>query len=166
MKFKILAMLMLSVLAFSACDFEPIEEVMEDDQNDTEVEDEMMEEEEEDEDEVEEVTMASNVSFTDFDQVAYDAAIAEGKDVFLDFHATWCPTCRLNAPNIDVAFESITAENLVGFRVNFDTSAELQKTLGVVGQSTLVMVPGGDEAANVHLGPGLVSTDDVLAFIQ
>ncbi len=79
-----------------------------------------------------------------FDQAAYEAALAEGKDVFLDVYASWCPTCRANEPVVEAALEGNTNANLVAFRVDFDNDKELLRELGVTSQSTYIFVPGGD----------------------
>lgn len=50
----------------------------------------------------------------------YDKAVAEGKIIFLDFYADWCPICRAESPAIEGAFNKLQNENLVGFRVNFN----------------------------------------------
>jgi thioredoxin 1 len=105
-------------------------------------------------------------NFTTFSQTAYDAAIADGKTIFLDFHANWCPTCLRNAPYIESAFEELNDDNVVGFRVDFDNSRDMQKQFGVLSQSTLVLVRNGDETDTSFLGPGFVSTEEVLAFVR
>ena len=60
----------------------------------------------------------------------------------------------------------VSIQKLKCFRVNYDDSAALQSELGVTTQSTLVYIPAGDVAAAEKLGPSLVSTEDVLEFIQ
>jgi thiol:disulfide interchange protein len=84
-----------------------------------------------------------------FDQAKFDAALADGNTVFLDFYATWCPTCRANEPLVDGAFDGST--DVVGFRVDYDTETELKKQYNVRLQSTYLVVRGTDELAR-HTG--------------
>jgi len=78
-----------------------------------------------------------------FDQAKFDAALADGKTVFLDFYATWCPTCRANEPIIDSAFDGST--DVVGFRVDYDKEEELKKEYNVRLQSTYLVLRGTNE---------------------
>lgn len=108
-----------------------------------------------------ETDAASN--FMDFDPLAYEAALAEGKTIFLDFHANWCPTCRSNAPKIESVFKKLTDDSVVGFRVNYDTETALKREFGVTLQSTLILIrPDGSTS---QLGPALVTEDEVSAFL-
>lgn len=105
-------------------------------------------------------------SFQTFDSAFYNEAIAANKTVFLDFYASWCPTCRANAPHIEEAFELLGDENTVGFRVDFDHAENLKKEFGVYSQSTLVLIPGGNTEAALQKAPGLYDTEDILEFLQ
>lgn len=71
--------------------------------------------------------LAGNTSvFLDFTKTDYDKALAEGKIVFLDFYANWCPICRAEEPAIKAGFDNLTTLNVVGFRVNYkDTDTDM-----------------------------------------
>lgn len=100
---------------------------------------------------------------------AYAEALADGKTVVIDFHASWCPICAANAPGIRAAFESTANPNVVGFIADYDTETALENQFGVSSQSTLVKVRGSDpqNAKNVGiLGPGPLAQQQVEAFIQ
>lgn len=100
---------------------------------------------------------------------AYAEALADGKDVIIDFHASWCPICAANAPGIRAAFESTANPNVVGFIADYDIETTLENQFGVSSQSTLVKVRGGDpkSAKKVGtLGPGPLTQEQVAAFIQ
>lgn len=108
------------------------------------------------------VHVASN--FTDYNKEAYEAALAEGKTVFLDFHASWCSTCLSNAPKIEAAFEKLEDDSIVGFRADYDKETALKRQLGVNFQSTLLLVrPDG---STTQLGPGFVSENQVISFLE
>jgi len=78
-----------------------------------------------------------------FNQAKFETALADGKTVFLDFYASWCPTCRANTPIIDAAFDGST--DIVGFRVDYDNETELKKTYKVTAQSTYLVLKNGQE---------------------
>jgi thiol-disulfide isomerase/thioredoxin len=104
-----------------------------------------------------------------YDPTTYAQALADGKTVILDFHASWCATCAANAPAIRAAFESTGNTNVVGFIADYDIETVLESQFGVYAQSTLVKVRGGDpkSAKKVgSLGPGPLTQQQVEAFIQ
>lgn len=104
-----------------------------------------------------------------YSPVAYAAALADGKTVIIDFHASWCPICAANAPGIRAAFESTANPNAVGFIADYDKETALENQFGVSSQSTLVKVRGSDpqNAKNVGiLGPGPLTQQQVEAFIR
>ena len=77
------------------------------------------------------------------------AELAAGKTVFLDFNATWCPTCNAQGR----AIEALRAENpaygkAISFiNVDWDTWSEsdLVKQLNIPRRSTLVVLKGDKE---------------------
>jgi thioredoxin 1 len=89
--------------------------------------------------------------FVEFNKTGFDKAIADGKIVFLNFYANWCPTCRVEAPIIDSGFNSLQTSNIVGFRVNFkdsDTDKDeefLAKQFNVPYQHTKIFLVNGKE---------------------
>ena len=86
----------------------------------------------------------------DFTKADYDAAVASGKLVLLYFYANWCPICRAEFPKMQTVFDELTADAVVGFRVNYkdnETNTDettLAKQFGVAYQHTKVFVRGGD----------------------
>lgn len=80
-----------------------------------------------------------------YSEAAYRRAIADGNKVFLDFFAPWCPTCRANAPFIEASFEQDFTDDVVGFKVDYDSESALKKELLVTSQSTYVLLEGGHE---------------------
>lgn len=95
-----------------------------------------------------------NVEYVPFTLAAYNQAKAEGKTIFLEFYATWCPTCQAQAPALKEGLESINSEKLVAFRVNYkdpDTDADemaLAQKYNITYQHTHIVA---DASENVLL---------------
>lgn len=98
-----------------------------------------------------EVLAGSSSPYLVFNKADYDKALAEGKIVFLDFFANWCPICRAEAPEIRAGFDGLTRSDVVGFRVNYndsdtdDDEKELAKQFGITYQHTKVISKDGRE---------------------
>lgn len=80
------------------------------------------------------------------------AALAEaqaaGKPVALQFHATWCPTCRAQ----DKVFNRFKREpglDLTLLVADYDAETDLKQKLGVRIQSTIIVYRGSVEKARV-----------------
>lgn len=89
-------------------------------------------------------------NFYEFDKESYEAALSEGKYVFLDFYANWCPICKAEEPAIKEAFNELDANNVIGFRVNYNDDQTdndekaLAKKFGITYQHTkIVIAPEG-----------------------
>jgi thiol-disulfide isomerase/thioredoxin len=83
----------------------------------------------------------------DFTKADYEHAKASDKLVMLYFYATWCPICTKETANaLFPAFNELTDERVVGFRVNYndsDTDADeraLAREFGVGYQHTKVFL--------------------------
>ncbi len=89
--------------------------------------------------------------YLEFQQADYEKALADGKIIFLDFYANWCPICRAEAPNIESGFNELNQPNVVGFRVNFndsdtdDNEKALAKKFSIPYQHTKVILKNGQE---------------------
>lgn len=95
------------------------------------------------------VIAGSVTPYKEFTKADYDRAIADGKVVFLNFYANWCPVCRAEAPDLVDGFNKLNNPNVVGFRVNFkdDETDEAEKALasefGITYQHSKVIVKDG-----------------------
>ena len=95
------------------------------------------------------VLAGSSAPLLDFNRADYDTALASRNVLFLYFYATWCPICIAEVPSLYGAFNSLTTDQVVGFRVNFndsdtdDEETALAREHGVAYQHTKVAIKGG-----------------------
>lgn len=82
-----------------------------------------------------------------YDQAKFDAALAQGKPVIVDFSASWCPTCKEQKPLVDALMTEPARKDIAFFVADFDKEAALKKRLKVTMQSTFVVLKGGKEIA-------------------
>jgi thioredoxin 1 len=80
-----------------------------------------------------------------FDKAKFDAALAAGKPVIVDFAASWCPTCKQQKPIVDALLKEKRLQAVTLFKADFDTEEALKTRLGVTMQSTFVVFKGGRE---------------------
>ncbi|HET7756375.1 MAG TPA: thioredoxin family protein [Steroidobacteraceae bacterium] len=82
-----------------------------------------------------------------YDAAAFQKLLAGGRPVAVDFYASWCPTCRAQAPLL----KSLAAEpqfaSLTLLVADFDIEKALCKSLNVTEQSTLIVFRNGKEVA-------------------
>lgn len=101
--------------------------------------------------------------FKPFAKDQFEAALASGHTVVVDFHASWCPTCRKQAPILNEIVKMKGYENVVAFKADFDKEKELKKTMNVSKQSTIVVFKGGQE---VGRSTGSTSKEDLKQLID
>ena len=80
-----------------------------------------------------------------YDANAFAMAKAEGKTVVLHFHADWCPVCKKQAEVMPQVMDRKEFQEVVVFKVNYDTESELKQQLGITQQSALVVFKGEKE---------------------
>jgi thiol-disulfide isomerase/thioredoxin len=90
-------------------------------------------------------SVASSAAEVPFSQAQFDAALATGKPVVVDFSAAWCPVCRAQKPVLAGLLQTPEMANVTLFVANFDTEKALEKALRVDQQSTLVVFKNGKE---------------------
>lgn len=105
----------------------------------------------------------------DFNPADYQAALATDKLVVLYFYANWCPICREEVPELLAAFNELTTDRVIGFRVNYndtdtdDAERALAREHGVGYQHTKVFVR---QRQRVLKSPETWTKDRYLAEIQ
>ena len=80
-----------------------------------------------------------------FNKAKFDAALAQGQPVIVDFTASWCPTCKEQKPIVQGLLKEKKLQPVTLFVADFDTEDALKQRLGVTMQSTFVVFKGGKE---------------------
>jgi thioredoxin 1 len=80
-----------------------------------------------------------------FDMKSFEKAKAEGKSIFIDVAAPWCPVCKRQEPIIKSLLKQPAFKDMEVFTVDFDNQKDALKALGVTRQSTLIAFKGGKE---------------------
>jgi thioredoxin 1 len=80
-----------------------------------------------------------------FDQKAFEAAQAAGKQILLEVTAPWCPVCKAQAPILARLRTEPRFKDMVSFNIDFDTQKDLLQKFGVQKQSTLIVFKGKQE---------------------
>jgi thioredoxin 1 len=109
------------------------------------------------------LSLSANADFKSFSKADYDAAIKSGHAVVVDFHASWCPTCKKQEPILNEIVRMKGYENVVTLKADFDKEKDLKKALNVSKQSTVVVFKGGKE---VGRSTGSTSKDELKKLID
>ncbi|MBF5026365.1 TlpA family protein disulfide reductase [Planobacterium oryzisoli] len=96
----------------------------------------------------------SSVAFTDGQGKNYTLGELQGKVVFINFWASWCPPCRAEFPSIEKFYSKYKEEeNLVFLTVNMDQDPALGKAyLEKEHLSVPFVLPGGDIPSELFEG--------------
>ena len=84
-----------------------------------------------------------------FSIAALRSAQAANKPVLVDAFASWCPTCRAQAPVLDALSTDPHYRDLVILRLDYDKQASEKKVLGITKQSTLISYKGSREVGRI-----------------
>lgn len=72
----------------------------------------------------------------------FEALVAEGKPLVVDFWATWCGPCRMVGPTIEALAEQYAGRVNVG-KVNVDENEELPAKFGIRNIPTVLFIKNG-----------------------
>jgi thioredoxin 1 len=80
-----------------------------------------------------------------FDQATFDKLQQQGKPALVMVHASWCPTCKAQAPLISELLKQPENQAITALRVDFDAQKPVVHRFKVTQQSTLIVFKGGKE---------------------
>ena len=100
------------------------------------------------------IVLAGTITkYYDFDKAHYEQSLKEGKIIFLNFYASWCPICKAEQPDLFAAFNELSNQDVVGYRIHFndnevtDDDKEMAKKFGITYQHTKVIINKNGEVA-------------------
>ena len=83
----------------------------------------------------------------DYDSATFARAQANGQTILVDVNATWCPTCKAQAPTLDAMRSDPKMGDVVFMKLDFDTEKGFLKEHRIPRQSTIVVFRGEQETA-------------------
>ncbi|MDG1069536.1 MAG: thioredoxin family protein [Sulfitobacter sp.] len=106
--------------------------------------------------------LAARAGFVDYPPGMIDAALKDGKTVFVDYSATWCSTCKRQERVIAelMAKNPAYAAAMTFVKVDWDTYAKDAVTTSRVipRRSTLLVLKGNQELGRIVAG---ISVDQI-----
>lgn len=87
--------------------------------------------------------------YYDWNKELFEASLAEGKTIFLEFHASWCPVCKRQEPALIAGFEKLNNPNVIGFKVPYkddkttNEHTQLARKYGIAYQHTHIVIKNG-----------------------
>ena len=85
------------------------------------------------------LSVSAHADFKSFSKSEYDTAIKSGHTLVVDFHASWCPTCKKQEPILNEIVNMKGYETVVALKADFDKEKDLKK----MGMNTLLSVGQG-----------------------
>jgi thioredoxin 1 len=102
------------------------------------------------------------LNFTDDNFASEVLEASQHKPVLVDFFATWCGPCQLQAPIIAEVAEAAGSQAVVG-KLNTEEAMKTAQDYGVMSIPTLIIFKGGKEAKRLV---GVQMKDELLAELK
>jgi thioredoxin 1 len=93
----------------------------------------------------------------------FAALTGAGKNVVLDVHADWCPTCQRQQPVLLKLVEAAPYQEFQVLVVDYDDQGDVRKRFKVPSQSTLVVFKGATEVARAT---GITDSAQIAALLD
>jgi thiol-disulfide isomerase/thioredoxin len=88
---------------------------------------------------------ASAAEWKPFDAASFAKAQKDGKPILVDIFAAWCPVCRAQNPILVQLTREPKFDDLVVFKIDFDTQKDAVRAVKATSQSTLIVYNGETE---------------------
>jgi thiol-disulfide isomerase/thioredoxin len=85
--------------------------------------------------------------WVDYAPEAFADAQQAGRTILVDVHATWCPTCKVQAPILDELLLEPSLSDVTFVKVDFDLEEAFIETYRIPRQSTILVFRGETEIA-------------------
>lgn len=105
-------------------------------------------------------TAASPEPFTD---QRFSELTSAGKNLVLNVHATWCPTCKRQQPALLKLVQESRYKDFQVLIIDWDTQGKLRRRFNLIIPSTLVVFRGPIETGR---GVGLVEPGKIAALLD
>jgi len=83
----------------------------------------------------------------DYDAATFASEQSAGRTILVDVNATWCPTCKAQAPTLDAMRDDTEMSEVVFIKLDFDTHKDFLEAHRVPRQSTILVFQGERETA-------------------
>lgn len=84
-----------------------------------------------------------------FNDQAFATAQQAGRPIIVEVHAPWCPICAAQGKAIQKITASGAHNDLIIFRIDFDSQKPLWRRFGAQVQSTLIAYRGKKETGRI-----------------
>ena len=90
---------------------------------------------------------AATPQWHEYSSAEFVKAQNAGKTIVVDVHATWCPTCKAQAPTLDRLRGEPKLKKAVFIKVDFDQQKAFLREHRIPRQSTILVFKGKRETA-------------------
>lgn len=94
-----------------------------------------------------EVADAPAAQWIEYEAATFAQAQEDGQTILVDVNATWCPTCKAQAPILDDLRDEPQMGDVVFMKLDFDTEKGFLEEHRIPRQSTIVVFQGEQETA-------------------
>ena len=105
---------------------------------------------------------AQALTIKPFTAADFAAEQAAGKQVAVQFHADWCPTCKAQGAALQTLKNDPALANVTLLQANYDTEKALKQDMKIRTQSTFVVFKGKTEVAR---SAGVTEADKIKATL-
>lgn len=97
--------------------------------------------------ELSEVAEIPAAQWIEYETETFAQAQEKGQTILVDVNATWCPTCKAQAPILDSMRDEPQMGDVVFMKLDFDTEKGFLEEHRIPRQSTIVVFQGEQETA-------------------